>query len=503
MRVPIRDDMATQGAPLEVRLEERTKGEFDLSGDGEYVRLDEIEGRLVLDFDVNRGELMEYIEQAEDSGGLKQKLKQKLNMFFEDWSMRANNHESITLDYGTLLLEGTEPIGDLERQIPLEKEIPVQKLETTSPSDMKRELRQEVTYQTTYDELVEDIKAYFEREGIDTDDFEFGVPFQIQAQAEAVERNQNSSQSGQSGNNGEYEQIEVDDVFGTKFTIGIKNRRDIGRDRGESQRRMAGNVEVRIEMPPEIGREVVSDNGSYDPAEGVYEVDLGEIQREEEKYLMFTVPVSAGRDLEELKGEITVQMQTPFTYLAPSGIFDSGGKRITNGSSYFDSATGGTFTASFQTPTSAILKQDVADIQKKISVEGITPPDAEELVENSLRRRGISAEYSGLTEELDHREGGEVTTFEAEWVNGSTVIEDTRISIDVYMTGMRSAGTRSAEVAEGKEDLPTTERSVDMSYGETGVTINARGGDYDKVDDFVTDMRNEIQLRLENNAMEV
>lgn len=94
--------------------------------------------------------------------------------------------------------------------------------------------------------------------------------------------------------------------------------------------------------------------------------------------------------------------------------------------------------------------------------------------------------------------------FDAEWVNGSTLMGDTRISVDLYLSGYRSAGERSAEVGEGTtESLPTTQRSVSMSYGTTGVTINCRGGDYEKVDDFVTDLRDEIELRLQNNALAV
>lgn len=484
MEVPIREDMATQNAAVEIRLEERTRAEFDLSGANEYVDLQDIDGRLILELDVNRGALMDMIDRAEDPG-----IKDQLNMFLEDWGLRDGTAETLELNYGTLLLEGTEPVGDLDRQVPLEKSVERDRLEETSPSDMRRELRQEITYETNHDELVEDIKAYLDREGINPDDFEFGEPFQIKAQAEAVENTN-------------------EDLFGTEFTIAIKNQRVIGRDpvvRGERKDdpMAADHGWVRVDMPPEIGREVEDDTTSYDPSEEQLEIRIDGIPQGVEREVSFVVPASAGRDLERLAGEVEIQMRTPFTYLAPTAVFDPSGRRIRAGEDTVSLATSGTFEAGFETPTSAIMKRDIAEISKGIQVEGITPPEAREEVENILRRRGISAEFGGMKEEKDMREGVEVRKFNADWLNGSVLVEDTRISVDIYLSGHRSAGERRAATGDDEEDLPTTEQSVAISYGVSGIDIQGRGADYDKVDDYISELRDEIQLRLQNAAMEV
>ncbi len=426
---------------------------------------------------------MDNIKRVEDPGVV-DKLKTRINMFLEDWALEPDIMNTIKLNYGTLLLEGIEPIGSLEQNVPLVKEISRQKLKETSPSDLKRELRQEVTYSTTYDELIEDIEAYLEREGLKPEDFEFGVPFQIQAEAEAIND-------------------ENEDIFGTKFTVGVKNNRAIGREYENESHQMAGTVLLRIEMPPEIGKQINKSEGVYDSAKGEYRFPMGRVEEDGEEYIQFVVPVTAGRDLEELKGEIEIEMETPFTYLAPTGVFDPGGKKIDLGSHHYDMSTRGKFEASFYTETSEILKRDLVEVSKKFTVEGITPPDAVEYIDNTLRSRGISASWEGLDDELEPREGTEVRSFHGEWINGSTLLEDTRISVDILLSGYRSSGERRAEMAEEEHDLPTTERSVAMSYGKTGIRIDGRGSDQDKIDDYVSDLRDEIKLRLENNAMEV
>lgn len=483
MEIPIRGDMATQNAPVEIRLEERTEAEFNLARADDYVNLKGINGRLILDFEVNRGEVMDNIKRVEDSG-LINGLKTRINMFLEGWTLDPNITDTIKLNYGTLLLEGTEPIGNLEQNVPLIKKVSRQRLKETSPSDLKRELRQEVTYSTTYEELIKDIKAYLEREGLRPEDFEFGVPFQIQAEAEAVND-------------------ENEDIFGTKFTIGVKNSRAIRREYENEKHQMAGTVLLKIDMPPEIGRQINKSEGEYDSAKGEYRLPMGRVEPGNEEYIQFVVPVTAGRDLEELKGDIEIEMETPFTYLAPTGVFDPGGKKIDLGSHHYNMNTGGKFEASFYTETSEILKRDLVEVSKKFTVEGITPPDAVEYIDNTLRSRSISASWEGLDDELEPREGTDVRSFHGEWINGSTLLEDTRISVDILLSGYRSSGERRAEMAEDGQDLPTTERSVTMSYGETGVRIDGRGADQDKIDDYVSDLRDEIKLRLENNAMEV
>lgn len=323
---------------------------------------------------------MEHIERMENPG-LTTQLKHRVNTFLEDWALDSEDPETLELDYGTLLLEGTEAVGDLDRQIPLEKEVSLEKFEQTSPSDLKRELRQEVTYQTTYDDLVDDIKAYLEREGLDPDEFEFGSPFQIQAQAEAIDEDHDED-----GN-----KIETEDVFGTKFTIDVKNRRDIGRERNADRLRMGGTVTVRVDMPPIIGREVIADMGEYDQEAEVYEFHLGEVVQGSEESVSFIVPVTAGSDLEELSGEFEVKMRTPFTYLAPSGVFDPGGERIR--------------LRAFRHDDRRDVRSQLRDSDRRNSEAGYRV-DPEESVRGGhhptrrrgtrrerLRRRGISAEY--------------------------------------------------------------------------------------------------------------
>lgn len=479
MEVPIHPGMATQDEPVAVRLEERTEASFDLSGEAEYVDLQEISGRLVLDFEVNRGELMELIERVEDPG-LKEQVELKLRKFLEDWSLPTRPTEEFELDYGTLLLEGTEPLDDLDEEVPLRKTIDRETLETSSPSDLRRELRDEVTYETSHEKLVEDIEEYLWREGVNPDDAEFSEPFQVQARAQA----------------------EVDDenpeLTGNRFFIEVTNNRAEA-PAGDA----AATATVYVSMPPEIGREVsdVSHDGSYDPADQRYEFELGQLHSGDSEELEFLVPVTAGRDLEELEGDIEINMDVPFTYLNPGNVFDASGRKLTDGEG-LSLNVGGLFEASFYTPTSAIMKEEAAEISKRIMIEGITPPQAKQEVDSILARRGINADEMDLKEETKKREGDEVTTFNGRWENGSVLKEDTRIAVSVWIEGERRSGELGAEVEES-ERLPSQQRNVSMSYGRTGIEVKGHGADYQKVEEYVTDLRDEIKLTLENQAVEV
>lgn len=464
-----------------VRVEERATADFDLSGRGDYVDLGEIEGRLVVEYEINRGALMDRIERGREPS-----LSDRLNMFLEEWTLNPNDVERLELDFGRLLLRGTDPVDDVPETVVLDETVDADEVENRSPSDIKRDLRREMTYSTTFDALEADIRDHLEREGIPPSEYELGAPVHIQARADPIAEDEG-------------------DVIGTEFTVTVENNRDFDLHPSE----------LRLSMPPEIGREVElrgDTAGTYNPADEMFEFTVPEIEGTtgtdvNAAELTFLVPPSAGRDLEVVEGEAELDTGVTFSHLMPHALFDAGGRKTFDYAGSVDRKmasiqTTATIEATFHTPTDEVLVGEGADVEKRISVEGVTPPQAISEVEQVLGRRSIDATTPDLSESRNMREGEEVTEFQGEFRNGSVVVQGTRIAISVKITGQRRTGEVEAE-RTAEEKLPAERRSVSMEYGRTGLVIQGRGADWEKVDSYVSDLRDDLQMSLESIAEEV
>jgi hypothetical protein len=145
---------------------------------------------------------------------------------------------------------------------------------------------------------------------------------------------------------------------------------------------------------------------------------------------------------------------------------------------------------------------ETAVVERKITIDGVTPPQAEGAIESILAQRGIDTSGGVSKTGTELRESAEVTKFNGEFTGGSVIVNDARINIEVSVTGERRTG--EAETGRsGGEELPAKQRNVSIDYGQTGVTIRGRGADTQKVDSYVGDLRDEIRLSLNSMAEEV
>lgn len=480
MNVTVTEEMMDGRKTVGVRIEEVANLSFDLSESGEYVDIGEISGRLLVEYEVNHGQIRDEVERARDPG-----VKDKLNAFFEDWSLSHVDPDTLDIDYGSLLMRGTEPIDAVPENLSLNATLDTDEFEQTSPEDLKRKLRQENEYTVEYDDLESDIKAYLEREGINTDQVSLGSPVHIQARAEPIADQKNS-------------------VFGTEFRLTVEN---------QAPRELDPST-IRVSMPPQIGREVMLDDGtdgSYNPAKEEYVFEVPRIPaahgQPEVHELSFLVPQEAGRDLERIEGSATLNTSQPFTNYLPEAVFDAGGNKIyddqaSTESNYATVDPTCSIEADFSTATSEIIVGDGASVTKKIRVDGVTPPQAYEEIESVLNRRGIDATKTELGSGDEIREGADVTSFNGKFENGSVVVGDTRIAVNISVNGERRTGETGTE-RSGGEELPAKQRNVTMDYGYTGVKIDAEGTDAQKVDSFASDLRDEIKLNVQSIAEEV
>ncbi len=473
MNVPVSDQLSTKRGLVEVWIEETMDLDFDLSGEGEYVDTGAVEGRIQVDFELSRSELMDRLDRAESPSASDQ-----LNMFLENWSASSMDTDEVELNYGRVLLQGAEPT-ELPSDIQLGSTFETEELRTTSPDDLTRELRKERTYETTYEELADDVAAYLEREGIVADP-SFSAPVHIQATA-------------------------IPSEYGTDFTITVENNEFVSID----------GVQVEVEMPQGIGREASAGHqvdyddddpdswtsepavtGNYDPEEGVFVFDVRSLssaaEQGSERQIRFNVPAKARGTLDELSGEARFSREGPFSNIRPVAVFDAGGHRLTEDLGTVDSR--GHIDAAFSTPIDAITVGSRAEIRKQFEVEGVTPIEAFTEIEKVVRDRGMEeAEFDSPSQTRDVREGK--AKYEGEIRNGSVLVGDNRISIDVYVDGEVRSSERETS-RDTDENLPAERRSITVEYGHTGVRVNGRGADQQAVNDYVTDLRDELQLSL-------
>lgn len=482
MQVPVGKQLQTSRGLLTVRIEETMTLDFDLGSGSQYVDAGTIDGRMLIDFELNRSALMDKLDRVESPS-----LSDKLNMFLENWSLDKTDSGTVELVYGQLLFKGAEPLG-VDSTLTLGGSFGVQSLRSTSPDDLKRKLRTEETYETTYEELSAEVSEFLEREGIATNP-SFSAPVHIQAKANPA-------------------------VKGTNFTLTVKN----------NERWPIQEVTVKVDMPQEVGREVelghwvtadddanrrdgyvekdvagVDDSSSsYDPEENVYtfEIDFLAGVHEEagsEREIKFYVPARAQQDLKEVSGRARFTRNTPFSNLFPTAVFDAGGHRLDNRTVEINPT--GHVDATFSTPTEEISVSSVQEVNKRFQVEGVLPEEAKNRVEEVLKDRGVEGTEARMTENRNMRDGKEVVRYEGGVKNGEILVGDTRIRVNVDVQG--EIRTANRETTRGEdENLPAERRSVATEYGQTNINVRGTGSNQRVVDDYITDLRDELQVTL-------
>jgi hypothetical protein len=471
MNIPVSEDLSTSRGLVEVWIEESMGLDFDLSGDGQYVDTGAIEGMIQVEFELNRSELMERLDRADSPSP-----RDQLSSFLEDWSVEDVDTEEVVLDYGRLLLEGAEPT-QLPSDLQLQDSFDAEELRSISPDDLKRELRREKRYETAYDDLADDVAAYLEEEGIAADP-SFSAPVHMQATA----------LPGESG---------------TDFTISLENNETTAIRR----------IEVGVEMPSHVGREVSlghnfdrehagswtsreAVSGTYDPEEQVFVFDVNSLSPTDEagasREIRFHVPARAQGTLDRIRGEAEFVRDRPFSNVNPVAIFDAGGHRLSEDLGAVNAK--GRVEARFETPTDAVIVGGTAKVQKRFQVEGVTPVAAFREIEDMVNDRGIEgAAFNSPEENRDVREGK--TRYDGSIRNGSVLVGDSRVAIDIHIDGdVRSSDKETSR--ENDENLPAERRSVSVEYGTTGVNIIGKGADQQVVDDYVTELRDEIHMSL-------
>ncbi|QZA88560.1 hypothetical protein K0C01_12390 [Salinarchaeum sp. IM2453] len=469
---------------VEVRLEETIDIDFNLSGDGTYADAGAVEGRMLVDFEVNRSKLLEKIDRGEEIP-----VTDKVNAFLEEWSEDKVNTNRVELEYGQLLFRGAEPVG-ISSAFELQQSFDPSQLRSSSPEEIKRELRIEEDYETTYDDIANDVQSYLEREGINAD-ISFNVPVHIQAKANPA-------------------------VEGADYTIELANNEPVGIEM----------ITVEVNMPPEIGREVelghsgdregewssrrAVEGKRYDPEEEKYVFSVSSLSPTDKegasREIRFHVPAKAQRTLREVSGEAKFTRRQPFSNLVPVALFDAGGHRIASFNAEDQQQDGevgditakGHINATFETPAQDITVGTTAKVSKRFQVEGVVPFNAAIKVEEILTERGIKDYHTEKVEQnRNMREGQEFEVYNGGFEKGHILVDGTRIRVDIDIKGQVRSSDREA-IREADENLPAERRSVTTEYGQTSVTVRGRGTSQRVVDEYITDLRDELRVTLES-----
>jgi len=469
MEVSISSDLVTAKGMLDLRIEETASVDFDLSDEEtEYVDVGQINGRIVVDYQINRSGLIDRLDRISDPI-----ISDKINMFLEDWSLDSVVPGQVELNYGTLLLEGTNPM-DIDSTYDLGDSFSEDRLRSLSPEDLRRELRTETSYETSYDAIEAEISRQLEREGI-SESIDISSPIRIQARSNPR-------------------------VEGTDFTISVEN----------TQPHRIVHASINIEMPAKVGREVdvghtdgsadtAMIEGSYDPERGVYTIDVRGIPKSTNggtADIPFHVSKTAPRSLERLDGTAEFVRETPFSDLTPVEVFDAGGHPLGN-ESVADVSSRGKITASFQTPVSDITIDQQGDITKKIQIQGV-PPGEQTIrkIEERIQERGVTDyQQDEITESRNMREGTEVTRFQTAFTGGIVRYQGAEIRVTIKVDGERRTAQRESS-RDADENLPAERKSVTTETGHTGVTITGDGIETDKVDEYVMELRDDLKMTL-------
>lgn len=479
MHVPVGDDLSTNRGIVDVTIEETMSLDFDLSNSNEYVDTGAVNGRILVDFELNRSALLDRIERADSPS-----VRDQIHMRLEGWSVENADPNEFWLDFGRLLFKGAEPL-DLDETISLGGTFWTKDLADLSPDELKQKLRTEERYETTYSEIADDIAAYLEREGVVADP-SFRSPLYMQAKSRPA-------------------------VQGTDYTITIENNEPVA----------IGKSTVEVSMGPETGPEVTVGHagdrdgpwegehlvsGSYDPEKEVFAFDIEPTRKDSAippsdsgdsiREIRFNVPASAQRDLHEIAGEAWFSRGQPFSNLSPVALFDAGGHRLDRNVGTI--RANGYLEATFQTPTTDVAVSSQQEITKTFRVEGVLPRKALNEMEAVLQERGIQGyRTQDVESNRDMREGKEVTIYSGGLKEGSVLVDDARIGVDIDVRGeVRTSDLETRR--DSDENLPAERRSIAKEYGETNVTIRGRGTDNGAVDAYVSELRDEMQMRVKS-----
>jgi len=472
--VPMTKQRVGNNQRLTVRLEETVYAEYDIGSSGDYVSVSEITGRLLVEPSFNRGELIEVFEKSDNVS-----IADKIRMLLDGWTYSSNDNK-YQLDYGTLIFRGTDPLS-LKDTIDVSLSYTSDDIKGSSPEELRNHMRTEITYESTYENIEANAEEYLANNGISVDQVKMGVPLHIQAQAEsmAVENDTGRTETG------------------VRFDITLDNKSN------EAIRPST----MRVGMPPRISRGVKIDThsdiqeGNYNPETEAYEFDIDRVPANDTRVVTFLITQKAKGELTELSGEVLFEKDTPFTNVELEGFYDAGGRKSND--EVVDIRSSGSFVTSFSAETSEIRVGDQREVQKNISVEGITPQQAMEEIGQKLRQRNIGANRESLKQA--EKLADDSVEYSGGFVNGSAMQGETKVYLNIDVTGRRKLAQkqRGSSGMDTSETLPDVQRQTTTEYGQVGVSINATGNNLEKVDDYATELRKDIQLELEAVSEEI
>lgn len=472
-KVPMTKGRSGKGKLITIILKEQVRASYDLGSTGKYVDVSEIEGRLLIEPDFNRGEMMEVVKKSNNTS-----IFDKFTMFLND-QKEPDKDNKLILNYGTLVFRGSEPL-DMANTIDLTYEYTTNDIQGASPNELKNDMKGEITYESIYDELEREFLGYLNEQGISRDQVEMGVPLHLQAKAEPVAESRGEAKE-----------------TGTQVDITLANK---------SLEEIRPSA-IEIDMPPKIGRGVKVDNssdvkdGNYNPENESYEFNIQSIPSDSERVASFRITNKARGQLENIDGRVVFKKDTPFSDLNLQGFYDSGGRE--GDESLVEIRTSGAFTTTFTAKLSEIMIGGERTVSKKTRVDGITPQRAMDTIEEKLKQRGIGANREPLQkgEEL----ADDSQKFTGGFSEGEILKGETKILINIDLTGQRKLAQkqRGSDNMDADETLPDIQRQTTTQYGQVGVTINATGNDLEIVDEYATDLRKDIQLELQSLAEEI
>lgn len=460
---------------LRLTLEETVSADFNLGSNNEYVEVGDIDGRLLIEPHFNRGAMVEVAESTENPPALFD-----IKKFINDWNDIPNSNV-LQIFYGKFLFRGAEPL-DMLSEVSVSIEEPAAEIQSRSPDEIRNALRQEMEYSTTYEQIETGVEQYLDENGISIDQVDIGVPVHIRAKAESF------ADDG-------------DGHSGVRYDFTLKNMRNMS----DEDVRIS---KLAIDMPAEIARGVKiveqSDvqTGDFNPERNAYELEVGRLPANREKEVSFKITQKAKGELNDVKGELIFEKNSLFSDISLQGFFDAGGRR--GDASMIKVDTTGTFTTTFSANSSDIMVGGRRKVSKKFQIEGVTPQMAMKTIEKILMTRDLGADRKNL-EKGDQLSDDSVQYRDGGFEDGTVMKGETEIKINVRVNGRQKLAQkqRGSDDMESDETLPDIQRQTTTEYGQTGVIIRAYGNELEKVDEYATELRREIQLELEGLAEEI
>lgn len=472
--VPMTKDRSGRADLITIILKEQVRASYNLGSTGEYVNVSEIEGRLLIEPDFNRGEMIDIIERINNIS-----IFDKFRRFLNDEN-EPDNDGILILNYGTLVFSGSEPVN-IENTLDLKYEYTNSDIRKQSPDKLKNDMKEEITYELTYDDLEGEFLRYLNEQGISRDQVEMGVPLHLQAKAEPIAESKAGTKE-----------------TGTQVDIVLKNK---------SLEEEIRPSTIQVDMPPRIGRGVkIHDsgditNGDYNPKNESYEFNIQSIPPNSKSIASLRITSEAKGQLEEINGKVVFKKDTPFSDMDLQGFYDSGGREAESG--LVELRQSGAFTTTFTAKLSEVMIGGERTVSKKIRVNGITPQKAMDAIEQKLNQRGLGANRQPL--QKGEQLADDSQKFTGSFSQGEILRGETKILINVDITGQRKVAQkqRGSDDIDAGETLPDIQRQTTTQYGEVGVSINATGNDVQLVDEYITDLRDDIQVELESLAEEI